>query len=370
MMGVDEHSSRVRRLIDLVRGQVDILFISSSVNLRYFAALSIETLERPLFLIIDVDGGGYIFGPELERSRVLEVCNTYGFEPIIYSDAESPYQKLRSILKGVERLGVESRIPYGVLRKIEDMYGGFEAKIIDPYITELRMVKSPYEVSLLERAANINQETMRFVIENIRVGVSERELSFEGCRYALSLGADSCPYPIIQSGPNTSLPHQTPTDRVIRSGDIVLIDFSITYEGYVSDITRVVRVGWDSRYLKLFELVRNAQELALSSVSPGVPARKIDLIARSVIGSMGYGELFIHRTGHGIGLEVHEEPYIHSGSEAILRPGMVFTIEPGVYIEGEYGIRLEDNVVVTRDGYKNLVNLPKELDVNEYKSPS
>lgn len=368
-MAADEYIDRLNRLIDLVREDIDILFIYSSVNIRYFTSLVVESLERLSLLIIDLRSGEkYILSPELERNRVLGVCDAYGFNPIIYCDGEDPYSKLKSIVGDVDWIGIEERMPYGIYRNIRDVVGDAGIRLIDEFISRMRMVKDSNEIHLLEKASHINQETIRFLIENLRPGISEKELALDGCRYALSLGAESCPYPIIQSGPNTSLPHQSSTDRVIREDDLVLIDFSVSYEGYVSDVTRVVALGGYSKYRRVFELVKSAQDEALSHVSPGVYAGDIDASARNVIESAGYGEFFTHRTGHGIGLEIHEEPYIYSGSTQVLLPGMVFTIEPGIYIRGEYGVRLEDNVVVTLDGYRNLVDLPRELDGRLYCS--
>ncbi len=368
-MPAEHYRARIERLAKAVRDEVDYVVVSRAVNIRYFTSLSIDPLERVVLLIVDsFTGDAYILAPMLERDRIAEVAKEIGLHLMVYSDYEDPVKKVSEVLSFGSTVGVEWAVKYGVVTSIKENCSVRGVVLVDDHISRLRMVKDEDELSKLRRASELNQEVIKYVIENLRSGKVEREVSLDACRYAMELGAESCPYPIIQSGPNTALPHKRSSDRVIRDGDIVLIDFTIIYDGYVSDITRTIVLGkgYERDAASIFDVVYRAQASALEAIKPGVAAKDIDLAARDTISREGYGDYFIHRTGHGIGLEVHEEPYIHEESTTIIEEGMVFTVEPGIYLLGRYGIRLEDNVIVTNDGYENLVQLPKSLDPRDY----
>ena len=366
-MNLDIYKERINRFVYKTRDNFDHLIISSPTNIRYLTSIALEPIERLFLLIISTRNEAiYIVAPELEKERVIYKCMELGIEPLIYRDSEDPYLSLANIIESNSILGVENNIPYGIIHKLGKYIELGELRLIDDYINGMRLIKDEYEIKILKEAAKINQEVIKHIIANIHAGITERELANEACVYASSLGVEKCIHPIIQSGPNTSLPHMGSSNRKISSDDVVLIDFTILYNGYVSDITRVVSIGDDTKYRKIFYVVRDAQEKAIDIIRPNIPAYLVDREARGFIEEHGYGEFFIHRTGHGIGLEVHEEPYIHSKSNIVLSPGMVFTVEPGIYIPGKFGVRIEDNILVTSDGYVNLVNLPKSLSRSDY----
>jgi Xaa-Pro dipeptidase len=194
--------------------------------------------------------------------------------------------------------------------------------------------------------------------------MTERELASELVLQLLRQGSDpDLPFfPIVASGPNSANPHAHPTDRRIQEGDLLIVDWGASSGGYFSDITRTFAIGAVApEFARIAEVVLEANAAARMAAKPESSAAEVDHTARSVITDAGYGEYFIHRTGHGLGLESHEHPYIRSDNPQLLKPGMTFTIEPGIYLTGTAGVRIEDDVVVTPDGSKSLVNLPREL---------
>ncbi len=362
------YKNRISELIRLASSKFDYIVVWDDINIRYITSLSVNALERLFLLVIDTNKKeAYILSPSLEKERIYPIAEELGIHVLTYRDDEDPYKILAGIMKGGTTVAVESKIPYGIVNKFIKLLKIKEVGFVDKYLVGMRMVKDSYELNVLQRASEVNQEVIRFIIENLRPGKSEKSVSLDACAYAYEIGAESCLHPIIQSGVNTSLPHQASTDKIIGKDDIVLVDFTIVYDGYVSDITRTVALGESDRYLGVFNVVKEAQARALAKVAPGTYAREVDSAAREFIEEAGFGEYFIHRTGHGIGLEVHEEPYIHGGSNTTLRPGMAFTIEPGIYLPNSFGVRLEDNVVVSKTGYINLVRLARSLYIEDYK---
>jgi len=361
------YRNRISKLIGLTSGKFEYIILWNSVNIRYFTSLCINALERLFLLIIDTDKREtYIISPYLEKDRIHPLSESLGLQLVPYKDDENPLKILANIMKERATVAVESQIPYGIVNNFMKLLRFKEVGFIDEYLVGMRVIKDTYELNILRRASEINQEVIRFIIENLRPGKTEKSVSLDACAYAYDLGAEACLHPIIQSGVNTSLPHQSSTNKLIHGDDLVLIDFTTVYDGYVSDITRTIALGDVDRFLDVYNVVKEAQNRALARVAPGIYAREIDLAAREFIEEAGFGEYFIHRTGHGIGLEVHEEPYIHKGSSTRLEPGMVFTIEPGIYLPNSFGVRLEDNVVVSETGYINLVSLPRSLNREDY----
>jgi Xaa-Pro aminopeptidase len=233
-----------------------------------------------------------------------------------------------------------------------------------PITRELRMRKGPEEVAALAAVGAAADRVAATLAGMHWIGRTERELSAEISAGLRREGHDRVNFAIVGSGPNGASPHHSAAERVIEAGDVIVCDFGGTMDGYCSDITRVVSVGPPSAEVEAtWSVLRAAQQAAFERVAPGVAAQEVDRAARAVIAAAGFGEYFIHRTGHGIGLEEHEEPYIVEGNDILLEEGMAFSIEPGIYLPGRWGIRLEDIVVVEGSGGRRLNNAPRDLVV-------
>ncbi len=368
-MGFEDRIRELRTQME--REDLDLTMVLAGPNMIYLSGYTAISLERLITLLVFRDyPDAYLIIPKLETERAESNVKITDVNIISYNDDEDPIAKLADILieKRIKKIGVEGNIPYryvdGILRHVEDI----NVEIVDPIVTRLRIIKRPDEVSLLKKAAEINMNALIEAIFNIEEDITEKDLMNRIKNISLDLGADSTPFTIVQSGPNSSKPHEEPSDRRIRRGNIVLFDIGASYQGYISDITRTVVFGDPSKIqMEIFRIVLDAQLTALSRIKPGVEAAAVDEAARRVIESAGYGEYFIHRTGHGIGLEVHEEPYIKPGNSDKLIEGMAFTVEPGIYLPGKFGVRIEDNVVVTSDGCLNLTTLPKSLFIKDYE---
>jgi Xaa-Pro aminopeptidase len=235
-----------------------------------------------------------------------------------------------------------------------------------PDLTQkLRMVKGPEELKSIMAAVAIADSAFLDILPLIRPGFQERELAVE-LEYAMRRrGAQAMAFEtIVASGPRSSLPHGVPTERVLQTGDLVIIDFGAKCQGYCSDCTRTVSIGTPTpKQREIYDLVQRAQDAALKVISPGVPASRVDAVARQIINEQGYGETFGHSLGHGVGRVVHEEPTLINRDQTILQPGMVVTVEPGVYLPGWGGVRIEDLVVVTSSGCEVLTHCIKGLSI-------
>ncbi|GKV54200.1 peptidase M24 [Sporosarcina sp. NCCP-2222] len=230
-------------------------------------------------------------------------------------------------------------------------------------IETLRMVKTPEEIEILKQAAKIADDAFAHICTFIKPGVTELEVSNELEMFMRKQGAESSSFStIVASGVRGALPHGVASDKVIESGDLVTLDYGALYNGYISDITRTVAVGEPSAQLKeIYEVTRVAQQLALEQIKPGMTGIEADAVARDYIKSKGYGDAFGHSTGHGIGLEVHEGPALSFRSETVLVPNMAVTVEPGIYLPGIGGVRIEDDIIMTETGNERLTHSTKEL---------
>ena len=231
-------------------------------------------------------------------------------------------------------------------------------------IAQLRAVKDEDEIAALRRAGRAADETFRQICDATFLGRREEEIAADLAELLVRNGHARADFTIVASGANSASPHHEPSGRTMLPRDAVVLDFGGELAGYFSDTTRTVVVGEPpAGFDAVYSIVHDAQEAAFRAVAPGVAAQDVDRAARRVIEDAGYGERFIHRTGHGIGLEVHEPPYLVEGSEWVLRPGTTFSIEPGIYLEGSFGVRIEDIVVVTEDGAERLNRSTRELQV-------
>jgi Xaa-Pro dipeptidase len=296
----------------------------------------------------------------------------YKVQPFAYgenpSEWEAVFRKAAQAL-GLDgkRIGVEPR----QMRLLEFRYvkaGAPEADYPDAsdVLAALRLRKDKTEVEAMRRAVKIAQSALEATLPLIKVGMTEKEVSAKLVMQLLEHGSDSeLPFaPIVSGGPNSANPHASPSDRKLQAGDLLVVDWGAAYEGYISDLTRTFAVGRvDAEYEKIHKIVQEANAAGRAAAKPGVPCAEVDKAARAVIEKAGYGEYFTHRTGHGIGMEGHEEPYMRGDNMQLLEPGMAFTVEPGIYLSDRNGVRVEDNVVITETGADVLSDMPREIRV-------
>lgn len=268
--------------------------------------------------------------------------------------------------EGCFRLGFENnQISYSEFKAYEKAMNEFiEFVELGDSIDELRQVKSSEEIELLAKAESIGDEAFSHILTVVKAGMKESEVALALEVYMRSHGATGLSFDTIAaSGPNSSLPHAVPTDRVLQDGDFLTMDFGCVFDGYCSDMTRTIHIGnkVNPKQLEVYNIVLKAQLAALDSIKPGMKCSDVDAVARNIIKDAGYGAYFGHGLGHSVGLFIHEEPRFSPKCDAILEPGMVITVEPGIYLPGEFGVRIEDMVVITENGYRNLAKSSKEL---------
>jgi Xaa-Pro dipeptidase len=289
-------------------------------------------------------------------------------DPFPYTDEEGPALAFHQVSVALElaeaRIGVEGlRMRVLEARYLERYAPGCELVPADEVFSALRACKDAREVAHMRRAVEVVETALYATLDQIEVGMTEREVAGVLMVEILHAGGEGVPFePIVVAGPNSASPHARPSDRPIRAGETIVIDCGAVVGGYASDITRTVALGrLPEEMVQVYEVVREANAAGREKAGPGVAAEEVDRAAREVIEAAGYGEFFIHRTGHGLGLEVHEPPYIVAGNQEPLRPGMTFTVEPGVYLPGQGGVRIEDDVLITPTGAEGLTTFPREL---------
>ena len=358
-MGFRERRARV-----LGEAGVDAFVVGYPANMRYLAGVWIETYERPCLLLAG-PSQAILLAPELEAERVRRAVVD---EVILYRDGENPYalaaETLKALVDRGGRIGFDGWIPLRHYMGIIGEIRGAEVLLIDDALYRVREVKDEEEVEALRRSANLLQEIFKEIPGMLEQGISEADLSFELVRKAYRRGAEDA-HALVQFAENSAVPHHSYSQRTLGQGELVLVDMVLRLDGYYSDITRIYSLGDPPRKAhRIAGIVEKANSAARMKARPGITAGMIDEAARRVIVEAGYGKYFIHRTGHGLGLEVHERPYIAPGSSEVLEEGMVFTVEPGVYLPGRFGVRIEDDVVVTSRGAEVLTDrLPREIIV-------
>lgn len=267
----------------------------------------------------------------------------------------------------VKRIAFESE--YITVDQLNQWQQSFGVEFVPTknWIAKLRMVKRDDEIEKIAKAVEIADQALQTIIPTIKPGVKEVELALELEYTMRRLGAEAVAFdPIVGSGPRGALPHAVPGEREITYGDFIVIDMGCVYQGYCSDMTRTLVVGQPTdKHLEIYNLVLKAQLAALEAIKPGLTGKQVDSVARDIITEAGYGPNFGHSLGHAVGLEIHEEPRLSQLGEAVLEPGMVVTVEPGVYLPGWGGVRIEDLVVVTETGCRILTQTTKELVIIE-----
>jgi Xaa-Pro aminopeptidase len=347
---------------------LDALLVTPGSDLRYLIGAAGGSFERLTCLVLPADGGRpTLVVPKLELLGYESVLvDGLGVEAVTWVDGENPARLARAVLKSPKRVAVSDFTPALHVFALRDALDGAEQHLAGPVIRELRMRKDESEIASLRAAGAAIDRVHARMGEFLRAGRTENEVAADIAAAIVEEGHALAEFVIVGSGPNGASPHHGSSDRTIEQGDVVVIDIGgPVAEGYNSDSTRTYSIGTprDGDVATTYAVLQQAQAAAVAAVRPGVTAQDIDVAAREVIAGAGFGEFFIHRTGHGIGLDVHEEPYIIAGNALPLEPGMAFSVEPGIYQPGRWGARIEDIVIVTEDGVESVNNQPHELVV-------
>ena len=349
---------------------LDAVVLNPGPTLTHLTGLHFHLMERPVVVMFAKDQEPAIVLPELELQKVASL--PYKLQVFAYpenpAEWEAAFRKAtKSLNLDGKRVGVEPR----QLRLLEFRYvksGAPEADYPDAsdVLSSLRLRKDRAEVESMRQAVKIAQDALEATIPSIKIGMTEKELSSELVVQLLRHGSEpEMPFsPIVSGGANSANPHASPSERRLQAGDLLVVDWGATYDGYISDLTRTFAVGEvDEEYQKIHRIVQEANAAGRAAASPGIPCADVDRAARDVIEKSGYGVYFTHRTGHGIGMEGHEEPYMRGDNMQLLEPGMAFTVEPGIYLPDRNGVRIEDNVVITETGADVLSDMPREIRV-------
>ncbi len=344
------------------------LAVIPGASMRYLSGLDFHLSERPVVAFFPRQGAPAMALPELEQGKL----DGLPFDLHAYAYGEDPSTWRGAFRKAARAAGLDGRrigVEAGSMRV-------FELRLLQEALPEaaypdgskavaaLRICKDAREVEQMRRAAQVAEEAMRQTLAAIEPGVTERDAAALLTARLFAAGcAPELPFsPIVAFGASSANPHAVPGPRPLRPGELILCDWGANVDGYFSDMTRMFAYGEAGRKeRKIVEVVNRAREAAVQAAGPDAPASEVDRAARAVIEQAGFGERFVHRAGHGLGLEIHEEPWIRNGNAMRLRPGMTFTIEPGIYLPGVAGARIEDMVTITEDGAETLTTLPRCL---------
>lgn len=362
---------RLNQLSQIVESQqLDGLVLNAGPSFTYFTGLHFHLMERPVLFFVLPGRTPIMILPELEQVKLEQLDFTV--DTFTYPDNPAHWpavfrQACSHLGPAVVRLGIEP----GQMRMLEHGCLAEAAPSLDfvnaeAAIAQMRSTKDESEIALIGKAVAIAQQALSATLPLIKIGMSERELAAELVVQLFRHGSQaSLPFaPIVSSGPNGANPHAAPSDKKLAAGELLIIDWGATWKGYMSDLTRTFAVGHPGEEgAHIHELVWLANRAGRRIAGPGIACSTVDQATRSVIEEAGYGANFTHRTGHGIGMQCHEAPYIHEGNEQLLQPGMVFTIEPGIYLSGKGGVRIEDDVIITGDGAESLSDMPRHLSV-------
>jgi Xaa-Pro aminopeptidase len=344
---------------------IDALLITPSVDYLYLLGYRAPGMERLTCLIVPAEGQPSLVLPQLEESLARHELGELAADLAIvpWDETEDPFWVVRDLLQGhAMRAAVQDQMWARFVLRLRAAVDPIELVEAGPAMGAMRRIKTPDEIDRLRLAARAADQAMDQIRSERFTGRTEAEIATRVRALLVEAGHESAEFSIVASGPNSASPHHEPGDRVISEGDAVVLDIGGLRDWYGSDTSRTVFVGEVPReFALLYDVLKQAQLAACTAVVPGVTAHEVDRAARHLIAEGGYGDAFIHRTGHGIGLEIHEEPYIVTGNLEPLRPGDAFSIEPGIYIPGQWGARIEDIVVCTEDGSEVLNRSSRDL---------
>jgi Xaa-Pro aminopeptidase len=364
-------ADRIRRAGDVAADHgVDLLLVTPGTDLRYLLDADGASHERLTCLVLPASGHRAppaLVVPRLEAPGWAGLpLADLGVEVVTWNDGEDPYLLVSDLAGGPTRLAVADAMPAKHVFGLREALPEAAQTLAGPIVSELRMRKDTAEVEQLRAAGAAIDRVHARMGEFLKAGRTEAQVGADIAAAIVEEGHTAAAFVIVGSGPNGASPHHDVSDRVIESGDVVVVDIGGPLpSGYYSDSTRTYAVGAEpsARVQEAYAALQDAQERAVAAVRPGVPAELVDAVARARLTDAGLGERFLHRTGHGIGLDVHEDPYIVGGNTTTLAPGMAFSVEPGIYLDGDWGARIEDIVVVTDDGCERLNTRPRDLVV-------
>jgi Xaa-Pro dipeptidase len=371
LKGLSMTTTRLTKLLEpLQTSGMDALALNPSPSLIYLTGLHFHLSERPVVAIFTADHAPVIVLPELEMLKLTGLP----YEVTAFPYPENPAEWDGVFRRAVQSLGLDGKrigVEPRAMRLLEFRHvkaGAPEADFPDAsdVVSRLRVRKDADEIAAMRKAVKVAQSALEATLPLLKVGMSEKELAAELVVQLLRNGSQSeMPFaPIVSGGPNSANPHASPSERRLQPGDLLVVDWGACVDGYISDLTRTFAVREvEAEYRKIHQIVLEANAAGRAAAKPGVPCANVDKAAREVIDKAGYGLYFTHRTGHGIGMEGHEEPYMRGDNMQLLEPGMAFTVEPGIYLPGSNGVRIEDNVVITEDGAECLSDVLRELRV-------
>ena len=363
-------TQRLTKLFELMKqNKLETIAINPGASLFYLTGLHFHLMERPVILLIKQNIEPIIILPILEAGKIIQSKIKLDYLP--YSDNpescgrmfNEAFSKLR--MSG-NTISVEPSMRFLEKEFIENALPNVKLIPNGMLINSLREKKDISEIQSIRRAVKIAENALRITLPQIKIGMTELEVASELTIQLHRVGSETkLPFqPIVASGPNSANPHAEPTERKLQKGDMLVIDWGAMYEGYISDLTRTFAIQEISQsFSKIASLVLTANRAGCERGKPDLKVGLVDFASRDVISKEGFGEYFTHRTGHGIGIEAHEAPYVFAENESLLQPGMCYTVEPGIYIPGQGGVRIEDDLVVTSSGSEVLSKMNRKVEV-------
>ena len=362
----DDFAQRLRRAAETAgRAGLDGLLVTPGPDLLYLIGYApVAITERITMLVVPADGEPRLLVPKLERPDAEAAPAGSNLGIVDWTDGSDPYAAAASLLGGDGRYAISDSAWAMHLLGLQDHVPGASYVSMTTALPMLRAIKDADEIERLAAAGAAADLAYEEIVKLQFAGRSENDVGAELARLLRRFGHSQVDFTVVGSGPNGANPHHEIGPRIIGEGDMVVLDFGGLKDGYGSDTTRTVHVGEPAaKEREVHDVVRRAQQAAFEAVRPGVECQEIDRVARAVITEAGYGEYFIHRVGHGIGLTTHEPPYMVEGETQILEPGMCFSIEPGIYLPGQFGVRIEDIVTVVPDGGRRLNQTPHRMQI-------
>jgi D-alanyl-D-alanine dipeptidase len=362
----EDYASRMARVADqAVEAGLDAVVVAPGPDLVWLTGYQPTAItERLTMLVLCVGRPPAMLVPVLERPDAEAAAGAAAVTMRDWTDGTDPYDAATALLPAVSRVAISDAAWSAHLLGLQRALPGTRWQSLGECLPMMRAVKGPDELERLAAAGAAADATYLDIVELPFEGRLETEVAADLARLLREHGHEQVDFTVVGSGPNGANPHHEAGERRIEHGDAVVLDFGGLMHGYGSDTTRTVCVGEPAPELRaVHDVVRRAQQAAFEAVRPGVPCQEIDRVARAVITEAGYGEQFIHRTGHGIGVTTHEPPYLVEGEQRLLRPGMCFSIEPGIYLAGRFGVRIEDIVTVTDTGGRRLNDTDRHLHV-------
>jgi Xaa-Pro aminopeptidase len=361
-----DYAARMQRVVDdAVRAGLDGVLVTPGPDLYWLTGYRPTAItERLTLLVLAPDQEPTLLVPTLERPDATSAAGAPSLSIMDWADGEDPFARAGAFLRDRATMGISDSTWALHLLGLQDAAPGSSYRSLTQSLPMLRAVKDANELARLEAAGAAADATYEQILGARFAGRKETDVAADLARLLREFGHEQVDFTVVGSGPNGANPHHEAGDRTIEVGDAIVLDFGGLMYGYGSDTSRTVCVGEPSAEVReVHEIVRLAQQAGVEAVRPGVSCQEIDRAARAVITDAGYGEQFIHRTGHGIGTTTHEPPYMIEGEEQPLVPGMCFSVEPGVYLAGRFGVRIEDIVTVTEGGGRRFNNTDRQLRV-------